>query len=255
LPTVDLSDPNTTSLAPTLAPLQTEPRAAFDRLHAMGFRHVQLSATQRGMRPRELDRSARRDLAAMLRRREMSIAGVDAWIPPRHFLDDAHSDRAVAAAIDAISFAADLGRCPVSFTLPAGKNEEERAALAPVIEALVARASHLGVILADHAVPVTERDGVQIGIDPAAWLAAGEDPTAAATRHAPSIACVRLCDLLLSGMRGPINDDEEGRLDVTAYRVAVSLCELAQPVVIDTRQWRDPWSGLERTKDTWERAV
>lgn len=252
---MDLADPKTTSLAPTLAPLQTEPRAAFDRLHAMGFRHVQLSATQRGMRPRELDRSARRDLAATLRRREMAVAGVDAWIPPRHFIDDAHCDRAVAAAIDAISFAADLGRCPVSFGLPVGKHDGERAALDAVIEALAARASHLGVVLADHAVPVSEREGVQIGVDPAAWLAAGEDPAIAATQHAPRVACVRLCDLLLSGMRGPIDDDEEGRMDVTAYRVAVSLCELAQPIVIDARQWRDPWGGLERTMDAWASVI
>jgi sugar phosphate isomerase/epimerase len=248
-------DPKTTALAPTLAALETEPRAAFDRLRAMGFRYVQLSATQRGMRPRELDRSARRDLAATLRRREMSIAGVDVWIPPRHFTDDAHADRAVAAALEAISFAADLGRCPVSVTLPVGHDEAERSVAAPLIEALVTRASHLGVVLADHAVPVQQRDGVQVGIDPAAWLAAGEDPATAVSQHAARVACVRLCDLLTSGMRGSIDDEEEGRLDVTAYRVAVSLGALAQPVVADARQWRDPWGGLERTRKTWELAI
>ena len=38
---------------------------------------VQLSAAQAGLRPRELDRSARRDLLATLRRRELAVAGID----------------------------------------------------------------------------------------------------------------------------------------------------------------------------------
>ena len=73
-------------LAPTLAPLGEQPRAALARLSKLGFRHVQLDATQPGLRPRELDRSARRHLAATLRRPEDSPIGVDLWVPASHFV-------------------------------------------------------------------------------------------------------------------------------------------------------------------------
>jgi hypothetical protein len=51
---------------------------------------------------------------------------------------------------------------------------------------------------------------------------------------APTLA--PLCGLLRSGMRGPVGDQQEGRLDVMAYRVAVSLYGGGRPVIVDARQ-------------------
>ena len=98
------SDATFNRLAPTLGPLAEllAPRSVFDRLSELGYRYVQLSAAQPGLRPRELDKSARRDLLATLRRREMSPAGVDLWIPPDHFLASATVDRAAEAVVEAI---------------------------------------------------------------------------------------------------------------------------------------------------------
>jgi hypothetical protein len=50
-------------VAATVAPLG-DPASAFAWLSAAGIRGAQLSATQPGMRPRELGESARRDLRA-----------------------------------------------------------------------------------------------------------------------------------------------------------------------------------------------
>jgi hypothetical protein len=47
----------------------------------MGFRSVQLSAAQPGLRPRELDRSGRRDLLARLSRLQMPAAGLESGWP------------------------------------------------------------------------------------------------------------------------------------------------------------------------------
>ena len=249
----ELND-TTTSLAPTLAPLEVTPRLAFDRLREMGFRFVQLSAAQPGLRPRELDGSARRDLAATLRRKELGVSGLDAWIPAGHFIDAATVDRAAAAMIDAIDLAADLGRCPVSVLLPPAEEDEPDADLAPVIGSLIDHAQHVGVELVDHALPVAQRGGMPVGIDPAAWLAAGEDPSSGIAAHAGKLISIRLCDLLTSGLRGPVGDRQEGRLDVTAYRVAVNIAGFTRPVVVDARQWRDAWSGLIQTARAWEAA-
>lgn len=148
---------DSTPLAPTVASLDADPRRAFVRVREMGFAHVQLSAAQNGLRPRELDQSARRDLLATLRRRELSVSGIDAWIPPEHFLDTAHVDRAVGAVLDAIDLAGDLGRVPVSLGLPGELVDA-------VCSVLVERADHRGVGLAEHGVPDVARQGVGVGV-------------------------------------------------------------------------------------------
>lgn len=246
--------PQALALAPTLAPLPSAPRQAFDRMREMGFGYVQLSAAQAGLRPRELDRSARRDLLATLRRRELDVAGIDAWIPPADLLDPARVDRAVAAIVEAIELAGDLGRCPVSLTLPGREAGGESGALESVMETIVDAAQQRDVPLADHAIPVTEQEYIGVGIDPAAWLAQDEDPAAAVSRHAGRLLSLRLCDLLTSGLRGPIGDAREGRLDVLAYKVAAALAGLDRPLVVDARQWSDPWAGLIQTLDAWATA-
>ncbi|MDY7109735.1 MAG: TIM barrel protein [Planctomycetota bacterium] len=244
---------STPGLSATFAPLPTAPRRAFDRLREMGFGHVQLSAAQPGLRPRELDRSARRDLLATLRRRELAVSGLDVWIGPGEFLDPAKMDRAVGAMIEAIELAADLGRCPVSLTLPGrgGDSEEDAPDAGAVMAAMIEAAQVRDVPLADHAIPVVDREYIGVGIDPAAWLARDEDPATAVSRHADRLVSLRLCDLLTSGLRGPIGDAQEGRLDVLAYRVAAGLAAAGRPIVVDARQWSDPWAGLKQTLDAW----
>jgi sugar phosphate isomerase/epimerase len=237
-------------LAPTLAPLlgrgNLSIKAAFERLSKAGFRTVQLSAAQPGLKPRELDKPSRRDLLATLRRNEMAPSGIDAWIPAGDFVDPQKADRAVDAVHGAVELAADLGRVPVSLIMPA-----EDA----VSRSLIDHAQHHGVELADHRVPPADVDGLGVGIDPAAWLARGDDPARGAMMHAGRLVCARLCDLLLSGMRGPIGDPLDGRLDVLAYQVGLSVAGYRRAVVVDARQWSDPWSGLELTRARWTASV
>ncbi len=254
---IDSDQPDSLSLAPTLAPLVSQgegsPRAALSRLSSMGFRYVQLSATQPGMRPRELDRSARRDLLATLRRNELSIAGLDAWIPARHLLDPAHVDRAMTALQQAIELAADLERCPVSLTLPWSQAEASDE-LKEIIETLAGDAERFGVQLADHTVPLPEQihPGMGVGIDPAAWLSHNLDPAAGVMSAGTRLVSARVCDLLHTGMRGPIGEASEGRLNVLEYKVALSVSGYRRAVVADARQWPEPWSGLERTAAYWQ---
>ena len=235
-------------LAVTLGPLGEEPRVAWERIAAMGFRYVQLSATQSGLRPRELGRSARRDLLVRMRRLQMRISGLDLWIPPDHFLDPAHVDRAVDAVGATLQLAGDLGRCPVSLELPRPVDDET---LKPVIETIAEQALRVGVQLADHAGPDAASDQLGVGIDPAAHLSRNEDPALAVTNTADRLVSVRLCDLLTSGMRGPIGETQGARLDVLSYRVALSVCGYDRPVVVDARQWSQPWPGLAQTAQTW----
>lgn len=234
-------------LAPGLAPLGAEPRAGLKRLASAGFRFVQVSVTTPGLRPRDLDESARRDLRATLRRLELSCSGLDAWVPAEHFLDPAKIDRAVQAISDAIELAASLDRCPVSVLLPDTKaNPAVRSALS----ALGERAHHFNVALANHAVDPTTDAEVMIGVDPAAHLAMNRDPAKAVLAGAARIASARLVDLTTTGLRAPIGQID-GRLDVAAYQVALDAAGYRRPVVVDARQWPDPWRGLEDTRRAW----
>ncbi len=239
-------------LAPTLGPLNEEPRVALERLADMGFRYVQLSATQSGLRPRELGRSARRDLLVRMRRLQMQISGIDLWIPPDHFLDPAQVDRAVDAVHATLQLASDLERCPVSLELP---RPEDDASLESVIDAISHHALRAGVQVADHAGLDAPSDHLGIGIDPAAQLSRNEDPAVAVTSSADRLVSARLCDLLTSGMRGPIGETQGARLDVLSYRAALSVCGYDRPVVVDARQWSQPWLGLTQTAKTWSAVM
>jgi hypothetical protein len=238
-------------LAATLGPLLAsglDAREALERIGALGYPAVQWSATTPGIRPRELDRSARRGVAERCRHLELSIAGVDAWIPAGDYLDRKRVDFAVHAVEEAIRFAAECAsageeRPVVAVAFPA----EATAA----IDAIAEIASRFGVVVADHARPPKQRPGIGLGIDPVAVLADGGDPAAAVAAAGVDLASARLADLLRSGLRGPVLEPGEARLDVLSYRVALELAGVRRPLVADARQWRDPLGGLAATLDRW----
>jgi sugar phosphate isomerase/epimerase len=150
------------SFSDPLSPAATQPRARVEWAAVHGVRAVQLDATVPGLRPRELDRSARRDIASLLRRLELAFAGLDLSIPVSHFADPAMLDRAVKATQDAITLAADIatlspspsgitadaGRM-VAITLPATLGADVRSTL-------VSHAQSCKVTLADFRWPLPE---------------------------------------------------------------------------------------------------
>ena len=242
--------PRSLLLAPTLADLGGTPRGTISRLHDQAYLAVQFSAVMPGTRPGELDQSARRDVLATLRRNELMLAGFDLWIPARHFFEPEHVDRAVSSTLATIELASDLGRCPVSMTLPA--LEADAASETEVMAALGVHAERFGVTLVDHALPVADRSSIGVGFDPTAWLARGDDPVSGLLANAELLTSARLCDLLTTGLRGPIGDSHEGQLDVAAYAATLSVIGYERPVVVDARQWHDPWGGLVQTSNTWD---
>ncbi len=242
-------------LAPTLASLGDDPRQVMNRLNTEDFRAVQLSATASGIRPRDLDQSARRDVLATLKRNELSLSGIDLWIPVEHFLDPTNIDRALGATREAIELASDLGRCPISMNLPPPDMGDDNAeSTTESLTVIAGHAAHFGVEVVDHSDAAQTREQFGLGVDPAACLSRDEDPVSVVMSNHERLTSARLCDLLRSGMRGPVGDKSEGRLDVMAYRLALSVGGYPRPVVVDTRQWNDPWGGLEQTRHVWQEA-
>jgi len=276
-------------LSAGLGALDGEIEAELERLSGLGYLHVQLSATRPGLRPRDLDGAERRAFRGTLRRREIAVSGLDLWIPAGHFADAAHVDRAVGAVREAIEFAAEFGRVPLSLSFPA---PVEGAGLLDSVRAVLAHADHHGVEVVDHTAPIrpgspavvvgelidalarpqstttphppsdaAEQARIRVGIDPAALLARGEDPARAVLALGDRIGAVRLCDLTLSGMRAPIADfrcgaaSQDAQLDVLEFAVALSVAGFAGPIVVDARQWPDPWAGFEQTRAVWLRTA
>lgn len=244
-------------LAATAAPLG-DAREACAFLSALGVAGVQLSATQSGMRPRELDASARRDLRAMLVRLGLEPSGLDLWIPSDHFLDPAHADRAIDAVRAACELASFLGRVPVVLALPARSEDPAQAARRDEVAAALADAADLhGIRLA---VAGDARAGLRCPpfgmlLDPAALLALGADPIAAAARSAGPVVAARVVDQLRSGLRGPIGCPGDARLDVLAFRIALESSGFAGLPVIDARQWADPRGGVRQSVAAWMQAM
>jgi len=277
---LDRSDPRP-ALTVTLAPLDADPRRGLEVAATLPIRGVQVSATQPGTRPRDLDRSGRRDLVSAARRRELGIAGVDAWFPTDALLEDATVDDAVGRLVEAVELAADLGRVGVSTRLPADGADA-------AIRAVIAVASRLGVTVIDHAVPPRGRvvrsgragprgtagnvsptvasglivpgevepvaeetsvgdalEGLAVGIDPPAWLVAGLDLLDAAGQ---GVAAIRLADLTADGMRVPPGDPD-GRVDAASLVAVARTGGFDGLPLIDARRWSRPIEGIRSTID------
>ena len=230
------------------APAQRSPggiREALAWAHESGFRGVCIDATIAGLRARDLDRSARRDLAASMRRVGLASAGVDLFLPPDHLMDSRWVDRAVAAAIGTLELSADLaslthGHAVVCMNLPPTDSPPAWKAV------LVAEAQRVGARLADCAWPRSAHADpsgpMGIGIDAAVVLAGGADPAAELARAGDMVAAVRLSDWD-GASRVPLG---RGRLDELAFRVAIHTCAPPGMVTVDARGTSDGRAAAER---------
>ena len=243
--------PMTLSLA--LAPLAhdpdlpPDPRAAIEWVASLGYRAVQLDAATKGFRPRELDRSARRDLASVLRKKELALSGLDLFIPPDHFTDPAHIDRAVAAVRSTIELVAELAALVpafnsapipcVSLTLPADLADDTR-------DELAAHAERTGAQLADHAVQnqtdtsLSTAHALGVGIDPATLILAGFDPVQAVATSGTHLFAARLTDAAHGARIAP--DSPGSQLDQTAYAAALHVVGYIRPLIVDLRNIPSP---------------
>lgn len=230
-------------LGVTLLPLGTAP-ASFDTVVAFGLAGVQLDAADPDLRPRELGDSARRDLAAALRRRGLRASGIDCFIPVERFVDPVRVERAIDAVHGCLSLAESLERVPVCMHLPQTGAPE-------VAQSLQREAQRRGVPIADFSLPPSADASVGIGMDPATVLASGGDPAAMVAAAGARLVAARVVDLLRSGLRGPIEEAGACRLDALGYRVALEVAGFQWLPVIDCRQWTDVHRGVAACAKRW----
>jgi hypothetical protein len=170
--------------------------AAAEAAALAGIPALHLDATLPGIRPRELDRSARRDLVAIAKRHNLSLTGCDLFIPPAHFTSPQHQQRAADAVRQAITFAAELRALGASSAFvcietaaSAPKPTQPTIDPAALLIDLASHARDHGVTLCDC---TSDTSPLARGLDLAAILARSEDPAAAILSAQP--ACLRLAD-------------------------------------------------------------
>lgn len=259
------------SLAPTVRPIVKQLggslKSALVKLTEAGFQSVQLDATMAGLRPRDLDRTGRRDLIATLGRRSLRLAGLDLFIPRKHFAEAENMDRAVGAALAGIELAADLGRVPVSIALPVKSLTDETT------RTLAQAADGCDVRLAVHAEDQLDElrawltgigiPAVGAAIDPASLIALGHKPVTVASELGAQLAVARLNDFQITA--GDEGDDHvagvrcavgEGELNVMNYRVMLDLARhRAGPVVLDLRNMENALQAAEQGLESWNSAT
>jgi len=234
------------------------PKAAIEEIHAMGVRAITLDASAPDFRPRTLTRSARRDLAASLRRRELEFTGLDLWIPPEHFVDGNNAHRAIDAVAQAAEMSAELAalvggrsRPVVSVLLPTDMNETDRLAIG-------ANAQRVGAVIADHQPELFKLEqsghvaGIAIGVDPALVLMNGNSPGKAVTHAGEHLASVRLNDMNAMG-RCTVGAPG-GKLDIKGY--AGALIVAGQDwITLDVREMPEPSVAFQLARQAWSDAV
>ena len=243
-------------LAPTISSFPVHPRKAIDVLSSHSWRGIQIDARADGTRPSQLGISARRDLAGLLHRQGMVLAGLDLWLPESAFFEADTIERAVDRTVECIDLATDLGNCPISMLLPKQVDSSE---LDSALEVILAKAGGRGVRIADYArdAPGMEPVDVQshgLGLDPASLLMAGEDPAAAALAWGDRLASARLVDLTGEGNRTVPSMGGRGQLDLVSYKISLGLNPGGRCVVVDLRDCPDPLQGLVQAGEAWESA-
>lgn len=215
-------------------------------------RAVALDASRPDLRARDLGRSARRDIGAMLRRTELELSGVDLWIPPEHYTDPARSERALETLTQTAQMSAELSRLAggrsapvVSVTLPASLDARVR-------EEIGLAADRYGATVADHTPGMVHVGaGVGVGVDPAACLLAGESPGKRAVAGGATGA-LRLSDLNATG-RCAVGA-EGARLDLAGYAGAcltVGGVRGVRWITLDLRGLGDPERALRAGVHAW----
>ncbi|MCA9292465.1 MAG: TIM barrel protein [Phycisphaerales bacterium] len=239
-------------------------RSMIERAAAAGARAIQLDATHPDLRPRQLSRSARRDLAALLRRLDLACSGVDLFVPPAHLSAPAHADHAIAAFVQAIDFVAEMaqltGAPPVLSTVLPSSGSDSVAQAA--VDQLAQAADASGAFIADHAwtaggharAHVARDAPIGVGIDPAAVLLAGQEPSKAASAlgasTGPGIRSARLSDT--DGAARVEPGARNGRLDGAAYAIALHTAGYERHVVLDVRGVADPWGSMGRALERFD---
>lgn len=245
-------------------------RALIERIGAMGrigVRGVQIDATRSGLRAREMDRSARRDLAALMRRLQIACSGLDVFVPSEHFLDAQTQDRAVASVVGAIELAAELRGLGAVGAAGVGAAELSVSVLLPrelpmdVAGMIESAADREGVRVADHCLPLRETKAgeqsrasevIGVGIDPAALLSAGESPAKAAARLGGRVVLARVSDVLrgVAGVRC-VPGASAGSLEVEAYRATLGVIGYRGLAVLDLRGVSGGLENVEEAVKRW----
>jgi hypothetical protein len=243
----------------------TDARAFFDWSRVAGYAAVQLDGTLAGLRARELDASARRDIAASLARRGLSLSGIDLFIPSGDFADPARVDRAVSAIVAGMELMADLrsvcaGDAGVSALLPSQLEATTRSEL-------VRQGQRLGVALVDFAWKSehagTPGGGVIVqGIDPAiagATEGTGKANEAISSLIGASATTGRIGAARLSETSGigriEVGADPSSRLDVLAYAATLAAAKFRGTLVWDARGLPKPVEAAHRGPATYAKLL
>ncbi len=235
-------------------PANPHPRAAIDAIANLGVRGITLDAARSGLRPRELGRSARRDLASLLRRVELEFTGLDLWVPPEHFNSASQSQRAIDAVGQALELAGELAplvggrsQAVVSVLLPTDLSADARSTLG-------AMAQRHGATLADHALIAdgqTPTAGIGVGIDPVFYLTDGSSPAKAITRAGTNLASARLSDTTAMGRC--VIGASGSKLDLTGYAGAL-IVSGQDWVTLDVREMPEPGEAVAKSIEAWRDA-
>ncbi|HZW06906.1 MAG TPA: hypothetical protein VFF65_07260 [Phycisphaerales bacterium] len=214
---------------------------------ASGCEAVQLDAMATGMRAKDLDRSGRRELAAILKREGLSLSGIDLWIPSEHYADKARMDRALEAFREACGLAAEVARLveapspTVSVTLPPKTTVE-------LVDAVVRPAMATGVQIADFNRYEDRIAGILgEGFDPGGIILAGGDANMSVVASTRGMIDARLTD----ATRHSRCIVGRGELDVTAYRATLESLGMVRWVTVDVRSMIDPVRAAREAVEAW----
>jgi hypothetical protein len=222
------------------------PRQIIEWGAGAGFRGILLDCARTGIRPRDLDRSARRGIASLFRRLELHLAGAELWIPHEHYASSTNSERALGATLSAIDLLAELASLvetdrTLTLTLPVDGAQE-------AVNEIAEAANRAEIRVANATWPHREKAGsipIGLAIDPRAMSRAGVDPIGIITANQTPPTAARWA----FASRRP-----EEMLDPLGYASALSVVGFQGNVALDLRDANEPQGEASVALARWRQS-
>lgn len=211
-----------------------------DWLARGGLTAAALDAAHPELRPRSLDRSARRDLAATLRRAQLAFAGIDIFVPAAHLAEPASADRALAAILSAIDLAGEL-RDTTASALPVVAFDLPDVPAPGAVASITSAAERAGVT-------ASTLTGKHSPLRKALDLDALADTGASSAAVVGALTESALAQVRWGGPR------PERRVDLLSVNASLAVRTSPVGVVIDLSRAADPTHALQAAITAWSKA-
>lgn len=251
--------------------LKLEIKSALERARRMGFRAVDVGASQGPVSPGELSTSGRRHFLRHLSDLGLGLRSLRGPTAGAGYADGAAGERRLETAKSVLALASDLKVPVVSTTLGGFSSKDAEGQSVRLIEALAAladAADQYGVTLAIESAGINANDlaalvkqincpNLAACCDSGAMLIQGENPHRIADALAGRVRLVRARDAVIGASNAPGHETAlgSGQLDPASFIASLIESGYQGPLILTRQSGASPVADLTAAREVFENIL